>query len=40
MGLISAGDAVQGNWVSPSRRDEYMDDKIYSESFSENILPK
>ena len=29
---------MQGNWVSPSR-DECMDNKIYSESLIENILP-
>ena len=40
MGLISGGDAMQGTWVSPSRHDECMDDKIYSESFIENIWPK
>ena len=31
---------MQGSWVLPNRHDECMDDKIYSESFIENILPK
>ena len=31
---------MQGSWVSPSKHDECMDDKIYSESFIENILAK
>ena len=30
---------MQGSWVSTSRHDECMDNKIYSESFIENILP-
>ena len=30
---------MQGSWVSPSRDDEWMDNKTYSESFIENILP-
>ena len=30
---------MQGSWVSPSRDDECMDNKIYSESSTENILP-
>ena len=38
VGLISGGNAMQGSWVSPSRDDECMDNKIYSESFIENIL--
>ena len=28
-----------GGWISPSRHDECMDNKICSESFIENILP-
>ena len=39
VGLISGGDAMQGSWVQPSRHDKCMDNKIYSESFIENILP-
>ena len=39
VGLVSRGNAVQGSWVSPSKDDECMDNKIYSESFIENILP-
>ena len=39
VGLVSGGNAVQGSWVSPSRDDECMDNKIYSERFLENILP-
>ena len=38
LGLVSGGNATQGGWVSPSR-DECMDNKMYSESFIENILP-
>ena len=38
-GLISGGDAGRGSWVWPSRHDECMDNKIYSKSFIENILP-
>ena len=30
---------MQGSWVSPSRDDQCMDNKIYSENFTENILP-
>ena len=30
---------MQGSWVSPSRDDECMNNKIYSESFIESILP-
>ena len=37
VGLISGGDAMPGSWVSPSRDDECMDYKIYSESLIENI---
>ena len=37
--LILGGDAMQGSWVSPSRDDECMDNKIYTESLIENILP-
>ena len=37
VGLVSGGNAMQGGWVSPSR-DECMDNKIYHESFIENIL--
>ena len=29
---------MQGSWVSPSRHDECMDNKIYSESFIEKYL--
>ena len=29
-----------GSWVSPSRNEECMDNKIYSESLIENILPR
>ena len=39
VGLVSRGNVVQGSWVSLSRDDECMDNKIYSESFTENILP-
>ena len=39
VGLISRSDEMQGSWVSPSRRDECMDNEIYSKSFIENILP-
>ena len=38
VGVIS-GDATQGSWVSPSRDDECIDNKTYSESLIENILP-
>ena len=31
--------AMLGSWIWPTRHDEYMDNKIYSESFIENILP-
>ena len=37
--LVSGSNAMQGSWVSPSKDDECMDNKIYSESFIENILP-
>ena len=30
---------MQGSWVSPSRDDECMGNKIFSDSFVENILP-
>ena len=30
---------MQGSWVSLSRDGECMDNKIYSESFIQNILP-
>ena len=30
---------MQGSWASQSRDDECMDNKIHSESFTENILP-
>ena len=30
---------MQGSWVSSGRDDECMDNKIYSESLIENILP-
>ena len=30
---------MQDSWVQPSRHDECMDNKIYSESFIETILP-
>ena len=30
---------MQGSWISPRRDDECMDNKIYSESFTENIFP-
>ena len=30
---------MQGSRVSPVRDDEYMDNKIYSESFNQNVLP-
>ena len=39
VGLVSRGNAMQGSWVSPSRDDECMDNKIYSKSLIENILP-
>ena len=39
VGLVSEGNAMQGSWVSPSRDDECMNNKINSESFIENILP-
>ena len=39
VGLVSGGNAMQGGWVSPSRDDECMNNKMYSESFIENILP-
>ena len=29
---------MQGSWVSPSRHDVCMNNKIYSESFIKNIL--
>ena len=40
VGLVSGGNAMQGSWVSPSRDDEGMDNKMYPESFIENILPR
>ena len=39
VGLVSRGNAVQGSWVSPSRDNECMGNKMYSESFIEDILP-
>ena len=39
VGLVSESNAMQSGWVSPSRDDEWMDNKMYSESFIENILP-
>ena len=39
VGLISESNAMRGSWVQPSRHDECMDNKVYSESFIENILP-
>ena len=30
---------MQGSWISPSRHDLCMDNKIHSESVIENILP-
>ena len=39
-GLISSrGDVMQCSWVSPSGDDECMNNKIYSETLIENILP-
>ena len=31
---------MRGSWVSPSRNEECMDNKIYSESLIGNILPR
>ena len=39
VGLVSGANAMQSSWVLPSRDSECMDNKIYSESFIENILP-
>ena len=39
VGLISGGNAMRGCWVQPSRHNECMDNKIYYESFIENVLP-
>ena len=36
--LTLGGDAMQGSWVSPSRDDECMDNKIYSDNFIEKYL--
>ena len=38
VGLILGSDAMRGSSVQPSRHDESMDNKIYFESFIENIL--
>ena len=37
--MILGRDAMQGSWASPSRHDQCMDNKIYSESSIENISP-
>ena len=36
---MSGGDEMPGSWVSRSGHDQCMDNKIYFESFIENILP-
>ena len=37
VGLMLVSNATQGIWASPSRHDQCMDSKIYSEGFIENI---
>ena len=37
--LVSGSNAMQGSWVSPSKDDEWMDNKTQSESPIENIPP-
>ena len=39
IGLKSGGNSIPGSWIQPSRHDECMDNKMYSESFIGNILP-